>query len=209
MHNSEIIKNKTLTFLARSLPILKAEVDVIPKVARYGRNPAHAGREVGGLDIHQTNPFFHYLIREKRSTPQSASTGSSPTIVKSNHSPSSSSSSSSSGESNSERSSQSGGQSSAAATTNYTQTLLNSAATLKKAERKINETLGRACEGNNGMWVLSSSQSWYLFLSVFFIHYINSDVIVCKVYRYPTEYGVWESMRELNVALHECMIETF
>lgn len=56
----EVIKNKTLQFLARALPVLKLEYETIPKVARYlpGQhllNPTHLSSPLGHEHFHRLN----------------------------------------------------------------------------------------------------------------------------------------------------------
>lgn len=59
----ELIKNKTLQFLARALPVLKLEYETIPKVARYLPtnqllNPTHQASPLTGDQFNQLNHRF-------------------------------------------------------------------------------------------------------------------------------------------------------
>lgn len=63
----EIIKNKTLQFLARALPVLKLEYETIPKVARYLPansyqhllNPTHSSSSLTQDDMELVNQQLH------------------------------------------------------------------------------------------------------------------------------------------------------
>lgn len=68
--HSELIKNKTLHFLARSLPFLKDDIDSIPKVVKLSKpepvNPDHS------------SSYYDYAHVKKRSVgepPAAAATG--------------------------------------------------------------------------------------------------------------------------------------
>lgn len=59
----ELIKNKTLQFLARALPVLKLEYETIPKVARYLPtnqllNPTHLASPLSQEHMHKINQRF-------------------------------------------------------------------------------------------------------------------------------------------------------
>lgn len=59
----ELIKNKTLQFLARALPVLKQEYETIPKVARYLptnhlMNPTHQTSPLSSEHMHKLNQRF-------------------------------------------------------------------------------------------------------------------------------------------------------
>jgi hypothetical protein len=65
----ELIKNKTLQFLAKSLPILKSEYETIPKVARYLPanqllNPTSLQSPLGYEHFHALNQLEHQSASE-------------------------------------------------------------------------------------------------------------------------------------------------
>ena len=70
---SELIKNKTLHFLARALPFLKDDMDSIPKVVKLTKPDRSSSSRALNPDPFPSH--FDYIHVKKRSIPEAKNSG--------------------------------------------------------------------------------------------------------------------------------------
>lgn len=78
-NHSEIIKNKTLHFLARALPFLKDDMDSIPKVVKLTKRDPSLEPPLPPPPPASTHYDFVHTVRKKRSTTAAGSSSVVPT----------------------------------------------------------------------------------------------------------------------------------